>query len=67
MRFVSDNGDLEDSCSHVLERAGQCDHVLDLVRETHLAEKMMVAVGIGHDDLSQLIADRLARSRRDQK
>ena len=66
IRSVCDNCDLEDSCSHVPERAGQFDHVQNLVRETDLTEKRLVAAGIGHHDLSQLIADRLARSRRDQ-
>ena len=50
----------------VLERAGQCDHVQDLVGETDLAERRMVVAGIGHHGLRQLIADRLARCRRDQ-
>lgn len=61
----------EDDCNIVAEGVkGQRDlqqsQHLEHLREMDRADRRIVAAGIGRNDLSQLIAERLARSKRDQ-
>ena len=45
----------------------ESDQHLKKLRDMDLADKRKVTAGMGQGDLSQLIAERLARSRRDHK